>query len=310
VPGRRTALVCGFIMHPLRPAPSLAGILLFLTGVFLFAVNDALGKWLVADYSVAQLMLLRTTGAGAILILMISKTRPSLRLKGQWGLHLLRIACMTGDTFAFYFATRDLPLADVMTFYMAAPLIITALSVPFLGERVGLHRWSAIVVGFVGVLVALQPTEAAFSASSLIALCGATMFAFAITITRKLRDTHWLPLVAWQFAGAGLVGAMLTPFGWVTPGALDLALMFLVGIVAMVCFICITKALALAQASVLAPFQYTSIVWAALLGWVVWGDKPTPPIAIGNAIIIASGLYVFYRERVKGSSPPRLEPIP
>jgi S-adenosylmethionine uptake transporter len=310
VPGRRTALLCGIIMHPLRPATSVAGILLFLTGVFLFAVNDALGKWLVADYSVAQLMLLRTTGAGAVLVLLISNTRPSLRLKDQWGLHFLRVACMTGDTFAFYFATRDLPLADVMTFYMAAPLIITALSVPFLGERVGPHRWSAIVVGFAGVLVALQPTEAAFSASALVALFGATMFAFAITITRKLRDTHWLPLVAWQFVGAGIVGAVLSPFAWVTPGSIDLVLMFLVGIVAMVCFICITKALALAQASVLAPFQYTSIVWAALLGWIVWGDKPNLPIAIGNAIIIASGLYVFYRERVKGASPPRLEPIP
>jgi S-adenosylmethionine uptake transporter len=274
VPGRRTALLCGFIMHSLRPAGSIAGILLFLSGVFLFAVNDALGKWLVADYSVAQLMLLRTSGAGAVLLLLIFNARPSLRLKGQWGLHLLRVTCMAGDTFAFYFATRDLPLADVMTFYMAAPLIITALSVPFLGERVGAHRWSAVLVGFAGVLVALQPTEAAFSTSALVALFGATMFA------------------------------------WVTPGPIDLALMFLVGIVAMVCFICITKALALAQASVLAPFQYTSIVWAALLGWIVWGDKPNLPIAIGNAIIIASGLYVFYRERVKGASPPRLEPIP
>jgi S-adenosylmethionine uptake transporter len=310
VPGRRAALFCGVTMHPSRPAANVAGILLFLTGVLFFAINDALGKWLVADYGVAQLMLLRTTGAAAVLALLIVRTRPSLRLEGQWGLHLVRVACMTGDTFAFYFATRDLPLADVMTFYMAAPLIITALSVPFLGERVGLHRWSAILVGFAGVLVALRPTEAAISQSALVALFGATMFAFAITITRKLRDTHWLPLVSWQFAGAGLVGAVLSPLAWVTPGPTDLALMFLVGIVAMVCFICITKALALAPASVLAPFQYTSIVWAALLGWMIWGDEPTLPIAVGNAIIIASGLYVFYRERVKGALPPRLEPIP
>ena len=137
------------------------------------------------------------------------------------------------------------------------------------------------------------------------------MFAFAITITRSLRDTHWLSLVTWQFIGAGIIGAVLSPFDWVAPTPLDLALMFLVGIVAMGCFICITKALAIAQASALAPFQYTAIVWAALLGWIVWDDTPTTPIAIGNAIIIASGLYVIYRERCAG--PPRrrrLEPIP
>ena len=297
-------------MNSPRPVSNGLGILLFLTGVFFFAVNDALGKWLVADYSVAQLMLLRTTGAGAVLGLLIWNTRPSLRLKGQWGLHILRVGCMTGDTFAFYFATRDLPLADVMTFYMAAPLIITALAVPLLGERVGLHRWSAVVIGFVGVVIALQPTSASFSGSAGVALFGAAMFAFAITITRKLRDTHWLPLVTWQFVGAGVVGAVLSPLDWVAPSHSDLALMFLVGIVAMVCFICITKALAIAQASVLAPFQYTAIVWAALLGWIVWDDIPTYPIAIGNVIVIASGLYVSYRERVKGAPPAGLEPIP
>lgn len=297
-------------MRPVPPVSHLPGILLFLTGVFFFAINDALGKWLVADYSVSQLMLLRSTGAAVVLAVLIWRTRPSLRLRDQWGLHLLRILCMAGDTFAFYSATRDLPLADVMTFYMAAPLIITALSVPFLGERVGLHRWTAVLIGFCGVVLALRPSGAAFSAAALTALFGATMFALAITTTRKLRDTHWLTLVAWQFAGAGLIGAVGSPFGWVAPGALDVGLMFLVGIVAMACFVCITKAVAIAPASVLAPFQYTVIVWAAILGWLVWGDVPTLQIAIGNAIIVASGLYVLYRERVRGTPPTPPEPIP
>src|SRR5262245_17316009 len=198
-----------------RPASPAAGILLYLAGVF-FSVNDALGKWLVADYTVVQLMLLRSVGAVAFLLLI--GFRPNIGLLvSQWGLHLARILFMLGDTFSFYSATVHLPLADVMTFYMAAPLIITALSVPLLGEKVGLVRWSAVLAGFVGVVIALRPTSAAFSPAALIALFGAVNFALAITVTRKLRDTHWMPLVGWQFIGAGAVTGILSPRGWITP---------------------------------------------------------------------------------------------
>lgn len=294
-----------------RPASNLAGILLFLAGVFFFAVNDALGKWLVADYAVGQLLLLRTVGAGLVLAVMIWRARASLILPDQRGLHLLRIACMAGDTFAFYSATYVLPLADVMTFYLAAPLLITALSVPMLGEKVGPYRWGAVLVGFTGVLIALRPSGAAISWPALVALGGATMFALGITTTRKLRSSHWLPLTAWQFIGAGVVGGITAPFGWVTPPASDLALMLLVGIVSMACFASITKALSLSPASLLAPFQYTAIVWAVLLGWLVWGDIPTPQIILGNAIIVGSGLFVIYREARRGSTAAsRPEPIP
>jgi S-adenosylmethionine uptake transporter len=189
-----------------------------------------------------------------------------------------------------------MPLADVMTFYMAAPFIITVLSVPLLGERVELFRWAAVLAGFVGVVVALQPSAAAFSPSALIALFGATMFALAMTLTRMIRDTHWLPLVAWQFSGAGLIGAATLPLAWVAPTAFDLSLMFLTGLVSMVCFTCVTRAFHLAPASLLAPFQYSAMVWAMIMGWLVWRDVPTLPILVGNAIIISSGLYVWWRE--------------
>ncbi|MDQ0468097.1 DMT family transporter [Labrys wisconsinensis] len=280
-----------------RLSAASAGIAFYLTGVFFFAVNDALGKWLMADYSVGQLLLLRSTGAVVVLVVLGWRERAGIFHADQIGLNLLRVACMAGDTFAFYYATKALPLADVMTFYMAAPLIVTALSGPLLGEQVGAARWGAVLVGFGGVLVALHPTSAAFSPSALIALFGAVMFAFGVTITRQLRATHWLPLVSWQFAGAGLVGAATSPFAWVHPSLFDLGLMFLVGIVAMLCFTCITRALALAPASLLAPFQYSALVWAVILGFLVWGDIPTPAIAIGNAIIIGSGLFVFYSEQ-------------
>jgi S-adenosylmethionine uptake transporter len=288
------------------------GILLYLAGVALFAANDALGKWLVTDYSVAELMLIRSVGAGVLLVLLARAMGVSLRLPaGQGWLHLLRILLLSGDSFAFYFATKALPLADVMTFYMSGPLLITAASALFLKERVGLKRWSAIVIGFGGVVIALQPTGAAFSLSAIIALMGAACFALALVITRRLRDCHWLSLVAWQFIGCGIVGAAASPFDWVTPGWLDFSLMALVGLVASGCFMLITKALSLAPASLLAPLQYTAIVWASILGWIFWGDRPTPPIILGNAIIIGSGLFVLYRERrLKVEVNTRIEPIP
>jgi S-adenosylmethionine uptake transporter len=111
-----------------------------------------------------------------------------------------------------------------------------------------------------------------------------------------------MPLVLWQFIGTGLVGAATIPWTWNTPGVFDLGLMFLVGAVSMLCFICIVRALALARASVLAPMQYSAILWAAILGWLIWRDVPTLPIVIGNAIIVGSGLYVAARGKMIGKA--------
>lgn len=276
-----------------KPAGVGVGIALYSVGVFFFAVNDALGKWLIADYSASQLMFLRAVGASAILAPLLWRTGTSLRAPGQVGLHVLRILCSAADTFAFYNSTRALPLADVMTFYLAAPLIVVALSALLLGERVGLARWLAVAGGFAGVVVALRPGEAAFSPASLIALGGAILFAATIIITRKLRDTHWLTLTAYQVLGTGVVGAATAVVGWTTPSAFDLGLMFIVGIVSMVCFMGLTRALSLAPASLLAPFQYASIIWAALMGWAVWGDIPQSATLVGVAVIVASGLFAL-----------------
>jgi len=278
------------------------GVVLYLAGVALFALNDALGKWLVADYGVGQLMLLRSIGAGVVLAPLIV----SLRIKSidprRPGLQALRVLCAAIDTFAFYYATRTMPLADVMTFYMATPLITTALSALLLGEKVEGFRWIAVLIGFVGVLIALRPSPHMLSWAAPIALFGATSFALSQTLTRELRGIHWMPLVLWQFIGTGLVGAATIPWTWNTPGVFDLGLMFLVGAVSMLCFICIVRALALARASVLAPMQYSAILWAAILGWLIWRDVPTLPIVIGNAIIVGSGLYVAARGKMIGKA--------
>jgi len=271
------------------------GVVLYLVGVGLFAVNDALGKWLVADYGVGQLMMLRSIGAGVVLAPMILSLRVNFIDPRKPRLQVLRVLCAAVDTFAFYYATRYMPLADVMTFYMATPLIVTALSAPLLGEKVERFRWIGVLIGFVGVVIALRPSPQMFSWAAPLALFGATTFVLSQTITRELRGIHWLPLVLWQFFGGGLIGAATIPWGWTTPTLFDLGLMFLVGVVSMTCFIFIVRALALARAAVLAPLQYSAILWAVIMGWLVWRDAPTLPIIVGNAIIIGSGLFVATR---------------
>lgn len=288
------------------------GIGLYLTGVFLFAVNDALGKWLVTSYGVGEMLFIRSIGGVGMLVPFALYLGVSLRMRGGWELQLARILAQTLDSYCFYYSTRYLPLADVMTFYMAGPIIVTAISALALGERVGPYRWSAVVVGFVGVVIALAPGgDAAFRPAALVALLGSTLFAISLALTRKLRDSSPFALVTWQYIGSGLIGAALSPMGWATPGPINFGLLLLLGIVSAGCFLLITRALALAQASLLAPFQYSAILWAAIFGWMFWTDIPTPRIILGNAILIASGLFVFYRERrlaISVSDP--VEPIP
>jgi drug/metabolite transporter (DMT)-like permease len=278
------------------------GVGLYLLGVGLFAINDALGKWLVADYGVGQLMMLRSIGAVMVLAPMILSLRVKLIEPRRAPLQVLRILFAAVDTFAFYYATRFMPLADVMTFYMATPLIVTALSAPLLGEKVERFRWIAVLVGFAGVVIALRPSPQMFSWAAPFALFGAVMFALSQTITRELRGVHWAPLVLWQFVGSGLIGAATVPFAWTAPTAFDLGLMALVGAVSMLCFICVIRALALARAAVLAPLQYSAILWAAIMGWLVWRDAPTLPIIVGNTVIIGSGLYVAARGKMVGEA--------
>ena len=204
-------------MPTLRSGPAGLGVGLYLLGVGLFAINDALGKWLVKDYGVGQLMMLRSIGAVIVLAPMIAVAARQCHRHAPGAAAGLRIVVAAVDTFAFYYATRFMPLADVMTFYMATPLIVTALSAPLLGEKVERFRWIAVLVGFVGVIIALRPSPQMFSLIAPLALFGAIMFALSQTITRELRGVHWAPLVLWQFVGSGLIGATTIPWAWTTP---------------------------------------------------------------------------------------------
>jgi drug/metabolite transporter (DMT)-like permease len=274
-----------------------AGILLFLGGMALFTANDAIGKWLVADYTVAQVLLLRSVAALVILLPWIVRDRRALANPRQKGLHLLRLALLCGEVACFYWALRFLPLADVMTIYMSSSIFVTALAGPVLGERVGPRRWAAVVVGFCGVIIVLNPSGAALSLPALVALGGTLAFSVLLLITRRLRAASPVGLVTYQNLAVGLVGGAAAPFYWVPPTTLDFVLLLGLGVVSLGAHVMLNRALAWTPAAVVAPFQYSSIVLAAILGYLVWGDVLSERMLLGNLIIIGSGLYIWHRER-------------
>src|SRR5712672_2393325 len=278
----------------------LAGIGLMLLSIFMFSFGDALGKFMVATYSVGQLLWLRACAALIVLLPMIWKQRAEfLHLERPW-LQLLRVTLSTAEVAAFFVAVVYLPLADVITYYLACPIFVTALSAIVLRERVGWRRWSAVVVGFCGVLIALQPSAQTVTWPALIALAGSFSFAVLMIVTRSLRATPDIVLAATQFAGTFSVGLVLAPFAWRAPGLPDIGLFVLAGCISIVALLCTNRSLKLAPASVVVPYQYSMIVWAVMFGYVVFGDVPPSSTIVGAAIIIGAGFYIFIREQQLG----------
>jgi drug/metabolite transporter (DMT)-like permease len=278
----------------------LAGIGLMLVAIFLFSFGDAAGKLIVATYSVGQLMLLRSSVSLLLLAPMIWRRRAGFRSIERPWLQLLRVVLSTVDISAFFLAVSYLPLADVITYYLAAPIFVTALSAIVLQERVGWRRWSAILIGFCGVLIALQPSVQTVTWPAMIALAGSTAFAVLMLITRLLRATEDIVLASTQFAGSLVLGALLAPLGWVAPSWGSLGLFVLSGAVSVCALLCVNRSLKLAPASVVTPYQYSMIVWAVMFGYAVFGDVPSSATILGVSIIIGAGLYIFLRERRLG----------
>lgn len=288
---------------------AVAGILMMLLGILLFSVNDVMGKWLVATYTVGQLVLLRSIAALAVIAPFVVKQgiMRTLRPEHPW-LQLLRVALSSCEVALFYWAVSYLPLADTMTLWLAAPVWAVVLAALLLGERVDARRWIAVLIGFAGVAIALNPSGQSLSVPAVIALVGSFSFAAMIITGRQLRGTPDVTLVAWQTFGALIMGIMLLPFGWTTPSLLDLALLGLLGIVAMVAHLCVTRSLKLAEASVVVPYQYTLIVWALIFGWFVFNDWPSLTMLIGAGLIIVAGLALLIFERQAGKSAEMIDP--
>ena len=275
----------------------LAGIGLMLLSIFLFSF---VGKFIVATYSVGQLLWLRACAALIVLSPMIWRHRAAFaQLERPW-LQLLRVVLSTIEVAAFFLATVYLPLADVVTYYLACPIFVTALSAIVLREHVGWRRWSAVLIGFVGVLIALRPSAQTVSWPAMIALGGSLSFAVLMLITRSLRATPDIVLASSQFMGTFALGALMSPFGWVTAGIGSLGLFAAAGCISVCALLCVNRSLKLAPASVVVPYQYSMIVWAVMFGYFVFGDVPRMATILGAAIIIGAGLYIFLRERKLG----------
>lgn len=286
----------------------LAGIGLMLLAIFMFSFGDALGKFLVATYSVGQLLWLRACAALLVLAPIAWRQRAAFATLERPWLQLLRVTLSTLEVAAFFIATVYLPLADVITYYLAAPIFVTALSAVVLREQVGWRRWSAVLIGFCGVLIALRPSAQTVSWPAMIALCGSLSFALLMLITRSLRNTPDIVLASSQFVGTFALGAVMSPFGWVTPSLGSLGLFAAAGCISVGALLCTNRSLKLAPASVVVPYQYSMIVWAVMFGYVVFGDVPSSATIIGAAIIIGAGFYIFLRERQLGRDEPVVDP--
>jgi drug/metabolite transporter (DMT)-like permease len=276
-------------------------------GVFCLASMDALAKFLGERYPVVQLVFLRSALALPLLIAIAWVSHGGLAAlvtRRPW-VHAMRAVLVALGIFTFYTALTYLPLAEVTAIAFAAPLIMTALSRPLLGEQVGWRRWSAVLVGFAGVLIVVKPGTAAFQPAALIALAAALFYALMLMTARKFAASESaISLVVWSTAGAGLLTGLIAPVQWTPVAAGDLPWFLALGGLGAVTMLLLTRAFQLAPAAVVAPFDYTALIWALGYGWLIWGEVPAATTWAGAAVIAGAGLYVTHRESRRRSTAP------
>ncbi len=276
-----------------QPNQHLAGILLMSAAVLLFSINDVLGKWLVATYSVAQVLVLRSIAALLVLAPLVKRDGVHHLLRPpRMRIQILRVACGTLEVGSFYWAVSMMPLADTMAFWMACPIFVAVASAVVLQERLKPARLAAVVLGFVGVLLALGAGLDSGWLPMAIALFGVCCYTGYLMATRALRGSPASVLAVYQMGSALVFGLVMLPFAWVPPGLLDVVLLMLLGVVGAGAHLMVTHSLALAPAAVVVPWQYAMILWAILFGWIFFGDVPEPVMLAGVAVIIAAGFWL------------------
>ena len=222
--------------------------------------------------------------------------------------HALRSVIGLTAMVSWFAALTMLPLPDATAITYCAPLITVIFAAIFLGETVRIYRWGAVVVGFVGVIIILSPHLSFGNVGDTTARNGAILsfvaaigMAGAMTMVRKLTETERTGAIVLYFSATGALFSLATlPFGWVMPSTEDAILLVSIGLVGGIGQILLTQSYRLADASTIAPFDYTSIIWAMLLGWIVFGEAPEMPVYIGSAILVVAGLFVIYREHRLG----------
>jgi drug/metabolite transporter (DMT)-like permease len=284
--------------HPAALTTS-RGILCVLAAWLLFACMDAGSKLLAEHYSIIQILWVRFVSLVLIAAWLGRRQggNAALRTRRFW-LQSLRSVLLVIEIGLFILTITVLPLANAHAILAVTPLIVTALSVPLLGEQVGLRRWSAIGVAFVGVLIILRPGLGVVHPFALLALLCSVMFALYQILTRIVSRADPPLTTLFYTALVGVVGlTLLVPFYWKTPDVAGWALFGLVAALGASGHFLLIKALQLAPASTLQPFSYTILIWATLVGFLVFGNLPDLLTVAGALVIAASGTYTFARER-------------
>ncbi len=282
-----------------------AGIAYMCTGVLCMVALDVTVRTLLENYALAQVILLRSVFAMVLIELIIVQRRQTHVLRTRRaGWHVFRSLLMTGSMFTFFYALKLLPLADVTAIVFAAPLIVTALSRPFLGEHVGPWRWAGVLAGFTGVLIVVRPGFGVVHPAALVALLGATFYSGLALTARRLAGTESIwSLSLYSFIGPTLVAGIASLGRWEMPDPVSWVLFLLSGLFGAVAFLCINSAYGRAPAAIIVPFEYTALIWATGAGYLFWGEIPGLHTWLGSGIIIASGLLILFRETIARPTP-------
>lgn len=281
------------------------GILYMVASTVVFAGVNAIVKWELALYPVGEVAFLRSVFAFlAVTLLILPRTGWGVLRTRRYLAHLQRGLSQFGSMTCMMVAFSLLSLGSAVAISFSAPLFTTLLSILVLKEKVGIHRWSALVVGFVGVLVVTHPGAGTLTLGALFALANAVLISTVAVAIRRMSATESPEtLTLYQMGVITLATLFLLPLGFIRPTWLDLLGLAVAGAGNGIAQFWWTRALSLAPPSAVVPFNYLSLVWATILGFVIWGDLPTPALGIGSAIVVASGLYILWRETLRRARP-------
>ena len=260
---------------------------------------DLCAKELLRTYSLSEFVLVRSLIGLAIFLLLAPRLFGGLSMlrTKRWGWHALRTLLAVGAMYGFFYGLSRMPLVNALTLGFTAPLIVTALSMPFLGEHVGARRWAAVIVGFIGTLIMLRPGSGDFTFASLAILFAAFCYACQAITARHLATEPMLSLAVYVVAGPLIVsGILIDSESWITPDVEGWALMTAAAICSVIAWVGFINGYRRSSPAILAPFEYTALIAGAVAGYLIWDEVPDRYVVVGAITIITSGLYVVYRE--------------